>query len=344
MRKHRNLVFSMLFASLISPTCLYGWGAVCYIIRETEKRQNINVLLLTPRPLFLGRINFLTKRGNKMKKTLTFLSALALAACNSGGGGGGTVNMVPVSSVVESYNQTDYSNFKEYFDNVIADSGTYTDFVETDVNWPSQDGHKRYTYNEHFYGEQTEHHVVNEKEMQLVNYGTHSSCNIVSGNCFYASTNPPSGYIHNREGIGANLYTPLSGTTFTGGALAYLVNPNNNVGGVNYLRGDATYTYNPIHPELTLDFDNYYTFNIVQGDGDSSTVTVSGTNDSYTGFNMTTGTYEVDGTNANFTTEHLQNGYVQEAAGTYEMHFGDDYIDSGTAGDFAIYGAFGGSH
>lgn len=276
-----------------------------------------------------------------MKKTLTFVSMLALAACS--GGDGGSLHPTHGTSTGGASNQPAYyANFKQYFDNVIktgADGGTYTNFVENTQNWPSQGGYKHYAYKEHTYtpgfGQITTQHTVDEKEMQLANYGIHN------GN----------GYIHNREGIGANLYAPVSGTTFTGGTLAYLdynstsyssAIPDTRI----LIKGDATYTYNSLHPELVLDFDDYYTFDIIQQEGSYETIDVSGTNNTgHPVFNVTPGHYVNVGADTNFTSTHLQKGGVQEAAGTYEMKFGDETnLIGDTPYDFTMHGAFGGTH
>ncbi len=273
-----------------------------------------------------------------MKKTLTFLSALALAACNSGGGSApvAVVPNTPGGGDQEAY----YANFKEYFDNVIktgADGGNYTDFVETEPSWPAHGGYKHYVYKEQT-STGTVQHVVDEKEMQLVNYGMHDG----------------HAYVHNREGVGENLYTPTLNTTFTGGTLAYLTHVSNGGGAPLHwlIKGDATYTYNPTHPELTLAFDDYYTFTIEQGDGNNSTVTISGENNGAgiyfnNVYNLHTGTYEASGTDANFAAEHFYKDGVQEVGGAYEMNFGNDGIPNvvgATTSSISITGAFGGSH
>ena len=282
-----------------------------------------------------------------MKKTLTFLSALALVACNSGGGSApvAVAPNTPGGGDQEAY----YANFKEYFDNVIktgADGGNYTDFVESGPIWPSLlgGGYKHYEYKEHTYtpenGQTIIQHVVDEKEMQLANYGIH----VTMPNDVNHLPDTVDAYVHNREGVGANLYAPVSGTTFTGETLAYLYggNPSNPV----VIHGDAEYTYNSSGgSELILDFDNYYTFNVVQGSGNTETITVSGTNGTGNVFyNVTTGEYADNGPNTNFAITNLQSGDVQEAVGTYEMQFGNGNIGGNMTYDFTMHGAFGGSH
>ncbi len=276
-----------------------------------------------------------------MKKFLISLSLLALAACNGGGGGFGAVPPQTPGGGDSPAGDAYYASFKEYFDNVIktgADGGTYTDFVENNINWPSQGGYKHFEYKEHTYtpetGQTITQHVVDEKEMQLANYG------IYDGN----------GYIHNREGVAANLYAPASGTTFSGGTLAYLNFPGQNGYAAPatsmLIKGNATYTYNSIHPELLLEFDNYYTFNIIQQDGSYETIDVSGTNDTGADvFSVTTGHYVNVGDATNVTTAYLQEDDVQEVAGTYEMTFGQgNNLVGDTSFDFTMHGAFGGSH
>lgn len=286
-----------------------------------------------------------------MKKTLTFLSALALAACNSGGGSApvAVVPNTPGGGDQEAY----YANFKEYFDNVIktgADGGSYSDFAETEPSWPAHGGYKHYVYKEHTYtpenGQTIIQHVVDEKEMQLANYGVH----VTMPNDANHLPDTVDAYVHNREGVGANLYEPASGAVFTGGTLAYLNFPGQNGYAAPatsvLIKGDATYTYNSLHPELLLEFDNYYTFNITQQDGSYETIDVSGTNNTGTAvFNVTTGHYVNVGDDTNVTTAHFQKDAIQEVAGTYEITFGQgDNLVGDTAFGFTMHGAFGGSH
>lgn len=287
-----------------------------------------------------------------MKKTLTFVSMLALAACG-GGGDGGSLHPTHGTSTGGASNQPAYyANFKQYFDNVIktgADGGTYSNFAESDKPWESHGGYKHYQYQEHSYTGNTSH-VVDEKEMQLANYGVHSTRHNDAG--LYVIPAAIEGYIHNREGVGANLYTPTSGTSFTGGTLAYLTGIDGVGGRLSYLiKGDATYVYNPSNPELTLAFDNYHTFNIVKN-GAGYDVTVSGTNNGAdvgltSIYNITPGTYYAPREQADFSATHLQKGDIQEAAGVYEVKFGNNGIPDtvpAVTSDISITGAFGGTH
>lgn len=315
-----------------------------------------------------------------MKRCLIFVSILALTACttDSGGGssnssggsynqgisggysgttnnntnGGNTGGNTNSSTNNQQNNQVvHYTNFKQYFDNVLKQNsnGIYSDFVESAQNWPTHGGYKHYGYKLNS-STGTSHtitrYVIEEKEMQLLNYGVqnHDSqeefeSNYSDASSFYSA----GGYVHNREGVGANLYTPTENTTFTGGTLAYLDTDANHSD--MFIKGNATYKYNSEHPELLLAYDNYYTFNIVKGDGKTETTTVTGTNNTGDAFyDVTPGTYtDTSGYDATFTANHLQKGSIQEAGGTYEMDFGYGDIGGNTTNDFRLRGSFGGT-
>ncbi len=312
-----------------------------------------------------------------MKRCLIFVSILALAACttdsgggssggsynhgisggysgtttnnntnggNSGGNTGGNTNNQQNNQVVH------YTNFKQYFDNVLQQNtnGVYTDFVETTQSWPSQGGYKHYGYNVNS-STGTQHsiskYVVEEKEMQLANYGVQNyTYKQDFDNEFHdASEYSATAYAHNREGVGANLYTPQENTVFSGGTLAYLDTSGQQAD--MFLKGNATYTYNSTNPELLIAYDNYYTFNIVKGDGNSETTTVSGTNNTGNAYyDVTPGTYTDNyGYDATFTPNHLKKGNIEEAVGTYQLNFGTGDIGGNTTNNFFIHGAFGGA-
>ena len=106
----------------------------------------------------------------------------------------------------------------------------------------------------------------NEKELNLANYGIyllHEDRKIDEfGIWEYPTTSTINAYIHNSEGIGANVYTPTENTVFRGGTLAYLYKNSSSyshtVTNPEMLKGDAEYTYTATNPHLKLFFDNYY--------------------------------------------------------------------------------------
>ena len=311
-----------------------------------------------------------------MKRCLIFVSILALAACTTdsgsgGGGNGGSYNHSVIGNGTSSgsmsgggstggntggntnsgntNNQQEqiihYTNFKQYFDDVIKTGAYYTDFVENTQNWPGHGSYKHYEYNQHSTSGTNHiiyHNVVDEKEMQLANYGV-SKASIQYEFEPEGRVYSESGYIHNREGVDSNLYTPVENTYFEGGTLAYLGHAD--ARGDILLKGDATFRYSSTNPELVLDYDNYYTFDIVKDGSGGETTTVSGSNGTGNNFyDVTTGSYtDNNGRDANFTAGYLQKGAVQEAVGTYEMYFGPGDIGGNTTNDFFIKGAFGGS-
>ena len=329
-------------------------------------------------PIFVLQLGIKSVGGYIMKRCLIFVSILALTACTTdsgsgGGGNGGSYNHSVIGNGTSSGSMTGgsgtggntggntnggntnnqqnnqvthYTNFKQYFDNVIGNNNMYFDLVQNNQSWPSQGGYKHYEYKYHSSTGTTHsiyHAYVDEKEMQLANYGVQNSRIRHEFDEDYSNTNAASAYIHNREGVGANLYTPQENTIFTGGTLAYLDASGTQPDRI--IKGNATFTYNSEHPELLLNYDNYYTINIVKGDGKSETTTVSGTNntgDAY--YNITPGSYtDSYGYDARFTAEHLKKGSIEETVGTYTIDCGNGGVGGSTTNDFYITGAFGGT-
>lgn len=243
---------------------------------------------------------------------------------------------------------THYVNMSEYFENIVRNwyNNVY-DIIETTQNWPAHNGYKHYeykSYNDTAANASINKVIYDEKEMQLANYGVRNS---LTQNEFENTFNDHSnssagGYVHNREGVGANLYTPTTNSVFTGGTLAYLEGSQQSD---VFIKGNATFTYKPTNPELVLAYDNYYTFHIVKDGLGGETTTVSGTNNTGNSFfNVTTGAYtDTYGYDAKFTPYYVQKGAIQETVGTYSLDFGSGDIGGNTTNDFYLHGAFGGT-
>lgn len=255
-----------------------------------------------------------------------------------------------------SNNQTEtptyFTNVGEYIEYITGMGGSaYYDIVENTQNWPAHNGYKHYEYKAHSNGptiSRNLHYIYNEKELSLANYGV-SIARIQ--NEFENDFSPwtREAYVHNREEVGANLYIPQNNSQFYGGTLAYLYGSNNQEEVL--LKGNATFKYNPINPELLLVYDNYYTFNIVkqqdqQGNHDDYVV-ISGNNNTGDSFyNITPGQYVDSYDYAKLEqTKYLQKNNIQETVGTYKIKFGgaNNGLTDGATNVFNIIGAFGGT-
>ncbi len=254
------------------------------------------------------------------------------------------------SSTQNNQNETPiyFINVGEYLGDITSIGGaSYYDFVENTQNWLGHDGYKHYEYKVHSNGAtiaRNIHYVYNEKELQLANYGVSNYWiqEDFDSNFYDIGNFCASGYVHNREGVGANLYTPTTNSVFIGGTLAYLEGSQQSD---IFIKGDATFTYKPTNPELVLAYDNYYTFHIVKDGLGGETTTVSGTNNTGNSFfNVATGVYtDTYGYDAEFTPYYVQKGAIQETVGTYILDFGSGDIGGNTTNNFYLHGAFGGT-
>lgn len=244
------------------------------------------------------------------------------------------------------------ANTKEFLDVLKnAGSGTfsYSDFVEQDIIWPQHNGYKHYAYkSRHNLNDQANisTFTYNEKELNLGNYGVSETDHQ------YDFEYAPSfvlyqAYIHNREGVGANLYTPDNGAVFKGGTLAYLhqsASANNERDKTELIKGDATFTYSPTNPKLNLAFENYYNISFEKNNAGRYDVSISGTNNTgKSQYNLPTGNFQ----NKDITTKfgYVSKNGVEEAFGTYQERFDDNqYGKTNTITDtFYLTGSFGGT-
>lgn len=237
-----------------------------------------------------------------------------------------------------------FTNTHEYQES-LKNTVNYSDFVEKNMEWPKHDGYKQYSHKVMSASNTTSvtgMYTYHEKELNLGNYGVYV---ITSQDDFETdlSAGNALAYIHNREGIGANVYTPKTDTIFNGGTLAYLHNAHY-TNDQTLIKGDATFTYNPTNPTLELVYDNYYNIKFSRTNNGTYNVDISGNN--LTGkneYNLPNGSF----TNKNITTEfgYLSKDGTEEAFGTYSTRFSDSgYGGNGIINDtFQLTGAFGGT-
>lgn len=244
---------------------------------------------------------------------------------------------------------THYKNTHEYLERQTKNNqmGTYT---ETSAPWHNHNEYKQYIHEWPFASNTNEQKIVytyNEKELSLANYGVY-----LHTTQYDFETQPSTGYarayIHNRDGIGANVYTPEEGTVFTGGTLAYLSYGTNDPTPV-LIKGDSTFTYAPNNPSkptnLKLAFDNWYTVTITPYTSSPGfAVFVEGTNN--TGNSKhTVGTGDLSGTSGTqkptLSYNHIKKDSIEETIGTYSIHFSKN--TGGTTDDTFLNGAFGGT-
>jgi len=247
----------------------------------------------------------------------------------------------------------DISNDKLYFKNTkewLEHSGYK--YSESTINWPGHDSFKQYKYRQESSQaiNSTDYiYVYNEKELKLGNYGVYSY--VARGEFEPTDSTYVSGYIHNRNGAGANVYTPQDGSVFKGGTLAYLYGAA--TAKPILLKGNGTFTYDTHNPVLELKFDDYYTITFDKKDVKYATdanVAVSGAN--FTGistYDLPTGNYTSATAKYIFPGWGAQTGYTksgdtEEAFITYGLDFYTNdsrYVPSANS-DFSLSGAFGG--
>ena len=235
---------------------------------------------------------------------------------------------------------THYKNTHEYLENDVnlsnTGNGTYT---EHEKNWDKHNGYKQYIHEwvpRTASGAQKYVFTYNEKELALANYGVRLQT------IQYDFENEPSignaiAYIHNRDGIGANIYTPEEGAVFTGGTLAYLSNGTNDTD-PTLIKGDSKFTYKPTGSTLELDFEDWYTITISSPYNNSQYAV------SYKSWNST-GNKDLEikgGTNTpDLTYHHIKKNDIEETVGTYHVQF--DQGTTSTTDDLHLRGAFGGT-
>lgn len=155
-------------------------------------------------------------------------------------------------------------------------------------------------------------------------------------------------WINNREGIGANVYTPDNGTVFRGGTLAYLYTDiSSSDTEPVFIKGNAEYTYSPTSPKLILDLDDYYTITLQNG---YETV-VSGTNnlgnnrfDINTGTALTTSNDVPKPGTSYSEIGFLKKNNIEEVVGKYDVYFiNGSYATGAPNGKLYLEGAFGGT-
>ena len=316
------------------------------------------------------------------KFIIVLTSVLALNACGGGSGGGG--NGAPGKSAYEIWlDQGNTGTEQDFLDSLVSGTSSvsggtqYASLLQeaqakggytiTHMSWPEHDGFYRIeknitdiaNANNTTSGNDSlpinKKITYNEKELNLANYGVMVSENIEKtefANELY-KTYVADAWINNREGIGANAYTPANNTVFTGNTMAYLVNEGYSHPDTiepTFIKGSAEYTYSPTSPKLILDFDNYYRFVFQNG----VSATFSGANN--TGqdrYNLAVG--DSWDTNKEEITTDINSGEigfvkkdsVEEVVGTYEVRFGDYcsnkiYAPNNEDG-FRLIGAFGGT-
>lgn len=240
---------------------------------------------------------------------------------------------------------THYKNTHEYLERQTKNDqmGTYT---ETSAPWHNHNEYKQYIHEWPAASNTNEQKMVytyNEKELSLANYGVY-----LRTIQYDFETEPNYGYvyayIHNRDGIGANIYTPEEGAVFTGGALAYLSNGTNDTN-PTLIKGDSKFTYNPdntFNPtKLELTFDDWYniTFSERMTQDDWSIFITGNNNTGDKKYFLNTSAGSVSGTtNPTVSYGHVTKGQIEETVGTYSVSFKRDTDDT-----LYLNGAFGGT-
>ena len=318
-----------------------------------------------------------------MKKYAILTSVLVLAAC--GGGSGGGANGAPGKSAYEIWlDAGNTGTEQDFLDSLVANTGGsgtdsevyWSSFLQqaqsqggykiNKMSWPRHGDFYRLVkedsdYSGYNVGDPTDNldsaskdtYTYNEKELNLANYGVRlaKTQTKYEFDTSIETEYRASSWFHNREGLGANVYTPATGTVFKGGTMAYLseeyfANTTEPV----FIKGDAEYTYNPTNPKLVLDFDNYYKFVLQNGQG----TTVSGTNNTgYTRFDIVPGTQISSSNDVPYKTGeypdigYLKKGSTEEVVGEYDIliidHGEDNTPGYAKHGNFYINGAFGGT-
>ena len=241
-------------------------------------------------------------------------------------------------------------NTKEYMEYVISlNPNLYSNATEEIKTLGTSDVYKEYSWevaplSYSYESEQKTKLIYKEKELNLGNYG------LLRMQYQYGFDDDYSlayytAYIHNREGVGENIYTPTIGTVFKGTTMAYL---HKNQIGENeeptFIYGTSRFTYDPSTPSIDLIFSGYHNLQFTKQATGGYNVKITGAN--------STGKPEYDLPTGEFTDKDIdiEMGYVskgatQEAFGTYSEHFYDsDYGKTGTIETpFYITGAFGGT-
>lgn len=218
--------------------------------------------------------------------------------------------------------------YLETFKNMNPYAGSI--YTETDMSWDKHDGYKQYIHEWQTPSNEIQYkytYVYNEKELELANYGVYYYT-VQRGLESTPYTQVITAYTHNRDGVGANVYTPEEGTVFTGGTLAYLSNSTNDPN-PTLIKGDSKFTYAPNNPskptKLELDFEDWkqvtYTYG---GSGNSWRVEVDGV--------------LLNGSKSTLSYNHVKKDNMEETVGTYSLH-----ILGGLSSDTYLNGAFGGT-
>lgn len=255
----------------------------------------------------------------------------------------------PTNPDEENNGYHNFTNTKEYY-NYLSNVNNATYIIsESDKVWPEHDGYKQYDVQYSTFTNTANWNYkvhYNEKELQLGNYGVYLTSTIDEFELPNTSPIYVVAYIHNREGAGTNVYTPQSGTVFSGGTLAYLhprsasSSPNE----IELIKGDATFTYSPTNPTLELAYDNYYNIKFSRTNDGTYNVDIAGSN--LTGkpeYNLPTGSFSDKGITTEF--GYVSKNGTEEAFGTYQENFYDGAYDKTgvITSDFYLTGAFGGT-
>ena len=245
---------------------------------------------------------------------------------------------------------TYFKNTHEYLEHQKRNNPYLSTYTEIDMPWSKHNGYKQYV-NENTGPSNINTikvtYTYNEKELSLANYGVY-----LQTTQYDFETKPSIGYahayIHNRDGIGANVYTPEEGTVFTGGTLAYLSNGTNDPTPA-LIKGDSTFTYAPNNPSnpttLELIFDNWYTIVMKPYSGSPGlSVTITGSNNTGNSkHTVVTGNLPESSATQKPTLSynHIKKDGIEETIGTYSIHFNQNTGD--TTDDKFLNGAFGGT-
>lgn len=329
-----------------------------------------------------------------MKKHIIIALCLALAACGGGTGSTGPqgqpgtpgkdgaqgIQGAPGKSAYEIWlDAGNTGTEQDFLDSLVANNNTsgnndkitftttkeYLDYLgysydEHSKNWPNHGKYTQYVYHAS-HGTSTStngavEYTLNEKEMHLGNYGVY----LTKGRQQFDDTDSFAAvaYTHNRNGAGANVYTPETNAVFKGGTLAYLYNATAYQYGPTttdavLLTGEGTFTYGD-HKVLELSFDNYYTITFDNNGALPNTqgnVIISGNNstgveayDLQPGeYTNTTVKYFLPGWQADG--GYVKSGEHEEAFITYglDAYKNDDRYITSTNSNFSITGAFGGT-
>lgn len=219
--------------------------------------------------------------------------------------------------------------------------------TETEMSWDKHNGYKQYIHEYEVQSNATEYRhtcIYNEKELKLANYG-------VSRDSVWTDFNSApwypqiAAYVHNREGDGANIYTPEKDSVFIGGTLAYLSHGANDTN-PTLIKGDSKFTYAPNNPSkptsLELAFDNWYNLTFSKSASGGLNVNIAGSNNTNNEtYTINTGELHTASgtTKPSLSYNHVNKDNIEETVGTYSVHFSDDFYSR----DTYLNGAFGGT-